>query len=141
MGAEAQPTAGIAGGLSAPEEALCRRCGRCCCRKFILKDRVYYTPFFCKFLDPGTRLCTVYAERFRANPHCLGVEAGLARGVFPGDCPYAAGRSGYRAPVEDLDFFGLGELAREIAAELEVSDEEFARARRGQGGSSGGGER
>jgi hypothetical protein len=141
MGAEPKPTAGSAGGPTAPEESLCRRCGRCCCRKFILKDLVYYTPFFCKFLDLRTRLCTVYAERFAANPHCLGVERGIARGVFPGDCPYVAGRPGYRPPVEGLDFFGLGELAREIAGELEVSDEDFERAERGQGGSSGGGER
>jgi hypothetical protein len=41
-----------------------------------------------------------------------------------------AGRGGYRAPVEDVDFFGLGELARDIARELGVADEEFERVRR-----------
>jgi hypothetical protein len=111
-------------------EALCRRCGRCCCRKFVMKDLVYHTPFYCRHLDPATRLCTVYERRFQANPQCLSVERGLARGVFPADCPSVAGRADYRAPVEDLDFFGLGELAREIAKELDVSDEEFERARR-----------
>lgn len=115
------------------DESLCRRCGRCCCRKFVIRDRVYFSPFYCRHLDPATRLCTVYAERFRANPQCLSVERGLARGVFPQDCPYAAGRADYRPPVEDLDFFALGELARQIARELDVSDEEFERARREDG--------
>jgi hypothetical protein len=113
-------------------EDLCRRCGRCCCRKFVLREIVYHTPFFCPHLDPATRLCTVYERRFQVNPHCLPVARGLEVGVFPADCPYVAGRADYRPPVEDLDFFGLGELAREIAGELEVSDEEFERVRREQ---------
>jgi hypothetical protein len=111
-------------------EDLCRRCGRCCCRKFIIRDRVYFSPFYCRHLDRASRRCTVYAERFRVNPHCLSVDRGLSRGVFPADCPYAAGRADYRPPVEDIDFFALGELARQIARELDVSDEEFERARR-----------
>jgi len=125
-------------------EELCRRCGRCCCRKFVLKDLVYHTPFFCPHLDRATRLCTVYGRRFQANPQCLSVERGIERGVFPADCPYVAGRPGYRPPVETLDFFGLGDLARQIALELEVSDEEFERVRReslvakGGGGAGGG---
>jgi hypothetical protein len=114
---------------SHPEE-LCERCGRCCCRKFILGGRVYFTPFFCDHFDPKTRLCKVYAHRRKVNPECIPVDVGLGRGVFPIDCPYVAGREDYNPPVEDLDFFGLGELAREIARELSVSDEEFDRVRR-----------
>jgi uncharacterized protein len=116
--------------MAALDEDLCRRCGRCCCRKFVLRGQVYHTPFFCPHLDLATRLCTVYARRFEANPDCLPVERGLERGVFPADCPYVIDRPDYRAPVDHLDFFGLGALAREIAAELEVSDEEFEGARR-----------
>lgn len=116
--------------MSGHDESLCRRCGRCCCRKFIIGARVYFTPFHCRHFDPATRLCTVYAERFRVNPQCLPVGRGLARGVFPADCPYAALVPGYRPPVEGLDFFGLGELARRIARELEVDPEEFEQARR-----------
>ena len=114
----------------AQREALCRRCGRCCCRKFVIRDVVYHTPFYCPHFDSVTRLCTVYPRRFEVNPSCLTVERSLERGVFPADCPYVAGRSGYVPPVENLDFFGLGRLAREIAEELEVSDEEFERVRR-----------
>jgi uncharacterized cysteine cluster protein YcgN (CxxCxxCC family) len=116
----------------ADRDALCRRCGRCCCRKFVLRDIVYHTPFYCQYFDPATRLCTVYQRRFEVNPNCLTVERSLERGVFPADCPYVAGRDDYQAPVETLDFFGLGRLAREIAEELEVSEEEFERVRRHQ---------
>jgi hypothetical protein len=74
----------------------------------------------------------VYRYRRSVNPECVPVERGIARGVFPLDCPYVAGRADYEPPVEDLDFFGLGELAREIAAELGVDEEEFERVRREQ---------
>ncbi len=116
--------------MAAHDENLCRRCGRCCCRKFLLGEYVYHTPFHCQYLDLETRLCTVYERRFEVNPYCLPVERAMERGIFPADCPYVAGREDYRAPVENLDFFGLGELARQIAGELEVSDEEFERVRK-----------
>jgi hypothetical protein len=124
---------GATGGRPAADphdDDLCRRCGRCCCRKFILGGRVYFTPFFCPHLNIETRLCRVYAHRHRVNPECIPVAKGLERGVFPADCPYVAGIGDYQPPVEDLDFFGLGELAREVAAELGVEDEEFERVRR-----------
>jgi hypothetical protein len=130
MAASEPSPAGPAAPAAADRETLCRRCGRCCCRKFLLRDIVYHTPFYCQYLDPATRLCTVYERRFEVNPCCLTVERSLERGVFPADCPYVAGRSDYRPPVENLDFFGLGGLAREIAEELEVSEEEFERVRR-----------
>ena len=112
------------------KESLCRKCGRCCCRKFIIGEHVYFTPFFCTHLDPQTRRCKVYPHRFKVNPICIPAERGIARGVFPSDCPYVAGREDYQPPVEELDFFGLGELAREIAMEIGVDDEEFERVRR-----------
>ena len=125
-------TGGLGAGPADGEfpDGLCEKCGRCCCRKFVLGTRVYFTPFFCAQLDPGTRLCRVYRYRREVNPECLPVRLGVERGVFPADCPYVAGRPEYRAPVEDIDFFGLGELAREIARELGVSDEEYGRVRR-----------
>jgi hypothetical protein len=92
---------------------------------------VYYTPFFCRHLDVRSRLCTVYADRQRVNPDCVGVARGIERGIFPADCPYTAGVAGYRPPVEDLDFFGLGALARDLARELDIPDAEFERVRDG----------
>ncbi len=129
MGPEKRAAEG-AGPADPLDESLCRRCGRCCCRKFIVGGRVYFTPFFCTHLDLTTRLCRVYRHRFEVNPICIPVGKGLARGVFPRDCPYVAGREDYEPPVEDLDFFGLGELAHEIAKEIGVDDEEFERVRR-----------
>lgn len=126
-------TAGAGGGGSPADpfdESLCRKCGCCCCRKFILAERVYYTPFYCPHFDHETRLCRVYGRRHQVNPECIPVARGLERGVFPADCPYVAGREDYRPPVEDFDFFGLGALAREVAAELGVGEEEFERVRR-----------
>ncbi|MHC4917355.1 MAG: CxxCxxCC domain-containing protein [Planctomycetota bacterium] len=122
-----------AGGRPAADpfaDELCEKCGRCCCRKFILAGRVYFTPFYCPHLNLETRLCRVYAHRREVNPECIPVRVGLHRGVFPADCPYVAGIEDYRAPVEDLDFFGLGELAREVAREVGVGDEEFDQVRR-----------
>jgi hypothetical protein len=125
-------TEGAGTGAAAGEfpDELCEKCGRCCCRKFVLGTRVYYTPFFCPHLDQATRLCRVYRHRRQVNPECLPVRAGVGRGVFPADCPYVAGRPDYQPPVEDFDFFGLGELAREIARELGVSDQEYEHVRR-----------
>ncbi len=108
-------------------EELCKQCGRCCCRKFVLQDQVYYTPFFCDHLNQDTGLCNVYQRRSEINPECLPVSKGLERSVFPADCPYVSWREDYVPPVEDFDFFALGPLAREIATELGVSPQEFDR--------------
>jgi len=66
----------------------------------VIGDEVIYLPLFCRFLDPGTRLCTVYDRRFEENPRCLTVEEGVELGVFPADCPYVRGLRGYRPPRE-----------------------------------------
>ena len=65
-----------------------------------LGDEVVYLPDYCEFLDPVTRLCTVYARRFEANPNCLTLDEGIAMGVFPADCPYVRDLPGYRPPRE-----------------------------------------
>jgi uncharacterized protein len=108
-------------------DELCKQCGRCCCRKFVLQDQVYYTPFFCDHLNQDTGLCKVYERRSEVNPECMAVSKGLERSVFPADCPYVSWRDDYSPPVEDFDLFGLGPLAREIATELGVNTQEFDR--------------
>jgi uncharacterized cysteine cluster protein YcgN (CxxCxxCC family) len=82
-------------------EALCRRCGRCCFHKLLVGDEVVYTDTPCVYLDLETHQCTVYERRHEVNPDCLDVDAGIARGVFPADCPYVAGLASYKPPVED----------------------------------------
>ena len=81
---------------------LCRRCGRCCCAKLVIDDEVIYTPFPCPHLDEKTRLCTVYENRFEANPECLSVEDGIRHRVFPADCPYVKDLPDYRPPREKM---------------------------------------
>ena len=83
------------------DPALCRRCGRCCCRKILVGDEIVYLPLYCPHYDPETRLCTIYERRHELNPRCLTVEEGIEIGVFPADCPYVRGRPGYRAPREE----------------------------------------
>ncbi len=125
-------------------EALCLRCGRCCCKKLIVGETVFYTPFNCRFLgepveiDGRTeRRCIVYAERFRQNPRCRTAADGVRIGLFPADCPYAAGIPDYVAPVEDwrehpsILAASRGGLAQEelfgIARVLETTAEEMMR--------------
>ncbi len=87
----------------AGREAVCRRCGRCCHAKLLVGDVVIYTDTPCRYLDVETKLCTVYERRREVNPDCIDVEEGIARGVFPADCPYVEGLSGYKPPVEFPD--------------------------------------
>jgi uncharacterized protein len=79
---------------------LCERCGRCCCQKMIIDDEIVYLPIFCRYFDKETRLCTIYDQRYEANPRCLTVEEGIEIGVFPAGCPYVRDRKGYRPPRE-----------------------------------------
>lgn len=138
---------------AAAREALCRRCGRCCCRKLLLGQTVFYTPFFCRHLGPPKtqggrveRRCTVYAERFRMNLRCRDAADGARMGLFPADCPYVAGRADYVPPVADwlthptvraaVEGRLAPEVFDELAAALEVAPEalraELARARPGR---------
>ena len=66
----------------------------------MIGEELGYLPLLCEFLDPETRLCTVYERRHETNPGCLTVEEGIELGVFPADCPYVRGRVGYHPPRE-----------------------------------------
>jgi hypothetical protein len=87
------------------DDALCRRCGKCCYKKVIEGKRVYITPFPCKHLDPNTNLCSIFQERHRINRLCLSVPQGLRCSAFPADCPYVAAHAepGYEPAREDFD--------------------------------------
>ena len=102
-------------------EAKCLKCGRCCYAKLRVKladgDRVVYTHTPCTYLHVETNLCTVYERRHEMNPDCLGVEAGIARGVFPADCPYVRDVPCYRPPVTDLVPEEILELIGALEAE------------------------
>jgi len=95
-------------------EALCRRCGKCCAEKVEVDDTVYITKKMCRFHDPKTRLCTVYPDRFRAEPDCLSTMEGLPVMVFPADCPYTKGIEGYVPPKEEWDDPAVDEAILEL---------------------------
>jgi len=105
-------------------EARCRRCGRCCYKKIIIGQTVFYTPFPCRFLDVETKLCSVYDRRRSMNPGCLTVPEGIARGVFPADCPYVQGLSEYVPPVEEWNPELFAGAADELVLVLNLNDEE-----------------
>ncbi len=102
-------------------ENLCRRCGRCCHVKFVIGDEVFITAEPCPYLDVETNLCTVYERRHEANPNCLTVEEGIARRVFPADCPYVADLPGYRPPREE---WSVADIEQASLARPEASDVE-----------------
>ena len=117
------------GGGDADEahEAKCLRCGRCCCKKIIIGETVFYTPFTCRYLDVETKLCTVYERRHELNPGCLSVEKGIERGVFPADCPYVRGIEGYVPPVEEWNAELFSGAVEELVDALELNSAERER--------------
>lgn len=82
-------------------EALCTRCGKCCTEKVEIDGKLYMAKVACRFLDPATKLCSVYERRFDAEPGCVEVAEGISLGVFPADCPYVKDIEGYQAPIEE----------------------------------------
>ena len=98
-------------------EALCRRCGKCCAEKLDIDGTIYITKKMCRFLDSKTRQCTVYPDRYRAEPDCLSTLEGLPMMVFPSDCPYTKGIEGYTPPMETWDDPDVDEVIREVLGE------------------------
>lgn len=101
-------------------EALCRRCGKCCAEKVEMDGVIYVTKKFCRFLDRGTKTCTVYPQRFRAEPDCASTAQGLPMMIFPADCPYTKGIEGYIAPRETWDDPAVDDFIREVLGEESV---------------------
>ena len=98
-------------------EALCRRCGKCCAEKVEVEGVVYLTKKMCRFLDAQSRQCTVYPERFRAEPDCLSTFEGLPMMAFPEDCPYTKSIEGYEPPQETWDDPLVDEVIKELLGE------------------------
>ena len=79
---------------------LCLKCGRCCRRKFLVGHEVVFSDVYCKFLDPDTKLCTIFEERFVGAPHCLNRQQTIDAEFFPNDCPYVKDMKPYHGPRE-----------------------------------------
>lgn len=108
-------------------EALCRRCGKCCAEKVIVEDRLYVTRKFCRFLDLKSRGCTVYPNRFRAEPECVSTFEGLKTLIFPADCPYTKGIPDYLPPIETWDDPEVDAAIREVLGEDAVPERPSSR--------------
>jgi len=83
---------------------------------------VIITPFPCPFLDLQTRRCSVYAERRKHNPHCLGVMEGLKVSAFPESCPYVRrfAPAGYRPAIDTWSWDGQWHDFDALADDLNV---------------------
>lgn len=90
-------------GLTEEHEDKCRRCGTSCHPAIPVNGVPVVVPgLACRFLaqrPDGRFHCTVYRRRFEVAPWCQTVDDALAEGFLAHDCPYAAGRSGYRGKV------------------------------------------
>ena len=72
-------------------ESLCTRCGQCCHLRRLTPAGLYVDPAApCRFLDPHTHECTVYADRFRLCPDCkkLTLLHALFSPYLPESCGY-----------------------------------------------------
>ena len=65
-----------------------------------LGGELVFTRRYCVFLDPATKLCTVYKRRFVVAPNCRTVAEAIEFRLLPSDCPYVEGIPGYRGPAE-----------------------------------------
>ena len=85
---------------AAAHEALCTNCGACC----FLTVRIgggwgNGSTMRCPYLEgdaPGGYRCTVYADRYARAPWCKPIEAFVAQGAAPRDCPYTSGIDDYQ---------------------------------------------
>lgn len=106
-------------------EDLCTHCGKCCYKKIIVGRKVYITPFPCEFLDTSANTCTVYADRYAKNPHCLSVQEGFKYSAFTADCGYVEKQAppGYRPAIDRWSWQGKWHAFDEWADDLHVSPE------------------
>lgn len=82
--------------LTPEHEAKCLRCGRCCNGALPIEGSwasgrwLILRHMRCRYLDPKTKLCTVYETRFVVAPWCLTIEKAGAGGALWEKCPYSS---------------------------------------------------
>jgi uncharacterized cysteine cluster protein YcgN (CxxCxxCC family) len=53
-------------------ESKCNRCGKCCYHKLELSELIFeHLNSHCEYLNPISRLCSIYETRLEVNPNCL----------------------------------------------------------------------
>ncbi len=72
---------------------LCTCCGKCCYDRRVADDGEVIINYLmpCEYLDPETKLCTIYQDRLKKCSHCGKVTLWVAlfNPTLPNDCPYA----------------------------------------------------
>jgi hypothetical protein len=97
-------------------EGACVHCGACCKGRVVVNDLPVQVPaLWCKFLRvdaEGKSRCSVYHRRHEVAPWCRSLEHGIAKGLYPADCPYVADLAAYQGTaVLDDASYGLVEEA------------------------------
>ena len=101
------------------DEDICLRCGKCCHSAVKVKDQMVMLPLQCKYLAKdreGGTFCTVYNIRDLTG-WCqrINVES-VRKELFPPECPYMEGVSGYKGKIElsDEEFDEIKPILRNI---------------------------
>jgi len=83
-------------------EQLCDGCGQCCLIKLQDEEtqRIFATDVVCRFLNPDSGCCSVYAERAIKKPECFVIERGnlLHYSWLPASCAYRLRSAGKPLP-------------------------------------------
>lgn len=72
-------------------ESLCNQCGVCCYEKIVIRGRIHINlDSSCRFLDPYTKTCHVYSQRFTRCRDCarLTLRHALFASYLPETCGY-----------------------------------------------------
>ena len=82
-------------------EALCDGCGKCCLNKIEIKNKIYFTNAYCRFLDCQSCLCKIYEHRFEVVNDCRDINLVAVREKprwLPKTCAYWLLDNGYDLP-------------------------------------------
>jgi len=83
----------------------CLQCGRCCLSsRLALDGRAHLTGGECPFLMPDNS-CACYESRHETKlkytgVRCLTSQEAARERILPNDCPYVAGKAGYKCVVD-----------------------------------------
>jgi hypothetical protein len=90
-------------------ENICNKCGKCCFDKMITDKGIlvinYNSP--CAYLKYIGRKaeCSVYDKRFDNCSKCNTIPEAIQKRYLPADCPYVKSVVGYKAPVDNGNFY------------------------------------
>jgi hypothetical protein len=75
---------------------ICKKCGKCCYYKSYINNIPFLTDKPCSYLDIKTNLCTIYKNRHKINPGCMGIGKAIKTYSLPKDCAYVENNLEYQ---------------------------------------------